>query len=79
MHMAHLNGGTMDDTFYPEGDAAHEHYGFGKLEVGEVIAVALDGITAKALQIHIHSHGQHYNKKFKTKTRNGSLYVKRTA
>lgn len=69
----------MEDIFYPEGDAAHEHYGFGRLAVGEVISISLDGVTAKALQIHIHSHAQHRNKKFKTKTRNGSLYVKRTA
>jgi hypothetical protein len=67
----------MEDIFYPDGDAAHERYGFGKMAIGEVVAVDLNGESAKTVQIHVHSHGQHYGKKFKTKTRNGSLYVKR--
>ena len=69
----------MDGVFYPDGDAAHERYGFGKLSVGEVLTIDLNGLEAKDLQIHIHSHGQFRKKKFKTKTRNGCLYVKRTA
>lgn len=70
-------GGQMNDIFYPEGDTAHERYGFGKLSVGEVMAVDLGGESAKKVQVYVHSHGQYYNKKFKTRTRNGSLYVKR--
>jgi hypothetical protein len=69
----------MNDIFYPKGDAAHERYGFGDIEVGEVLAVPLNGLPAVEVQKHVHSHAQHYGKKFKTRARNGSLYVKRTA
>ena len=57
---------------------AHERHGFGAMGVDDVLAIDLAGEDKRLLQISVHAHGQYHGKKFRTKQRDGKLYIKRT-
>lgn len=57
----------------------HELYGYGALTVGDICEVDLIAHkkTARDIQAFAHAYGQYTQKKFKTKTFDGILYIKR--
>lgn len=68
----------MDNIFLPE-LPSHERYGYGSLKVGDVITIKPKDETINRIRASIGSHAQHRNKRFKTRTKDGILYVKRIA
>ena len=60
-------------------EPAKDRYGYGKMEIDEVLEIKnimAEGGAAK-IRCNIHAYGQYHNKKFKTKTVDGSLFIKR--
>lgn len=68
----------MSDIFHKE-RPNHELYGYGALQVGEICEVELikHGKTPSEIQNFVHSYGQRTKKKFRTKTKDSILYIKR--
>lgn len=68
----------IDDVFFKD-LPNHELYGFGALHVGEICAVELIKVSDASIEIQnfVHSYGQRTGKKFRTKTQNNTLYIKR--
>ncbi len=59
---------------------AHEKYGFGAMDVGEIIEIdcASHGTTPRKVSFAISGYSGHCGKKFTRKTKGMSLYVMRT-
>lgn len=71
---------NMQEIWLPE-DPAHQRYGFGPMSVGDVITIDLEAHneTKEKIQRHISAHGQYHGKKYKTRSVDGLMYVKRIA
>lgn len=69
----------MDIDIFHQDKPNHKLYGYGALRVGDVCEVDLiaHDKTSNELQRFIHSYGQYTKKKFKTKTLNNIIYIKR--
>jgi len=67
----------IDDLFQEHPN--HELYGYGSLTIGDICEVDLKAHnkTPREIQAFVHAYGQYFQKKFKTKTLNGVLYIKR--
>ena len=56
---------------------AHQRYGYGKLRIGEILAIESNDEEWAKIRAGISSHGQYHEKKFQTRKKDGVLYVKR--
>lgn len=52
-----------------------KEHGFKNMEVGEILSFTGDDMGK--IQVYAHVYGRQSKKKFKTKTKNGVLYIKR--
>ena len=68
----------MDDIFLNV-LPSYELYGYGALKVGDICKVDLiaQDKTPREIQTSVHAYGQYAKKKFKTKTLNNIIYIKR--
>lgn len=65
--------------FLPD-EPAHVFHGYGQLEVSEVMPIEVTGMNKRQINTvrsGVYSYGKYHNKKFKTRTKNNLLYVKR--
>ena len=56
---------------------AHQRYGYGKLRIGEIVAIESNYVEWIKIRAAISSHSKYYGKKFQTRSNDGVLYVKR--
>lgn len=68
----------MSNDFFDE-EPAHKRYGYGSMWIGEMIELDLDelGVRAVTLRNRLASYANYYNKKFKTKTKGSTMFIKR--
>lgn len=65
------------DHIFLERKASHERYGYGTLEVGEIVSITPKNESIARIRAAISGYGQYHNKRFRTRTKDGVLYVKR--
>lgn len=56
---------------------AHQKLGYGKLRIGDILAIESSDEDWVKIRAGISSHSKYYGKKFQTRTKDGVLYVKR--
>ena len=69
----------MNIDIFPQDKPNHKLYGFGTLQVGEMCEVDLIMHDKDPIEIQtaVHSYGQYAKKKFRTKTLNNIIFIKR--
>ena len=65
------------EHIFLDAQPAHQKYGYGKLRIGEILAIESNDEEREKIRSGISSHGQYYGKKFQTRKNDGVLYVKR--
>lgn len=67
------------DHIFLDTEPAHKRYGYGSLKIGGIVSIPCNKDEVIKIRSGISSHAQHRNKKFKTRTLDGIMYVKRIA
>lgn len=77
---AKLERRTLMANIYLDDEPAHKRFGFGALWIGEEVEIDLDEMSVRAvtLRSYVHAHATYHGKKFKTRTINSSMFIKRT-